>query len=157
MTWRIFEIFSLTFPGSPWLFKILISPGFPGSPGLSEPYETPFNKSKDLYSNTLVESGFKYKITFQKQQNTATVTNNTKNRKRKIIWFNSPFSLFQQISVKYFLVYWANNSQRRFSYINCSTVEQWNLSKADTYGTEVFVRFREVSAFERFELKSSQI
>ena len=38
MTWRIFEIFSLTFPGSPWLFKILIiSPGFPGSPGLSEP------------------------------------------------------------------------------------------------------------------------
>ena len=34
---------------------------------------------------------------------------------------------------------------------------QWNLSKADTYGTEVFVRFREVSALERFELKSSQI
>ena len=34
---------------------------------------------------------------------------------------------------------------------------QWNLSKANTYGTEVFVRFREVSALERFELKSSQI
>ena len=34
---------------------------------------------------------------------------------------------------------------------------QWNLSKADTYGTEVFVHFREVSALERFELKSSQI
>ena len=34
---------------------------------------------------------------------------------------------------------------------------QWNLSKADTYGTEVFVRFREVSTLERFELKSSQI
>ena len=34
---------------------------------------------------------------------------------------------------------------------------QWNLSKADTYGTEVFVRFRKVSAFERFGLKSSQI
>ena len=34
---------------------------------------------------------------------------------------------------------------------------QWNLSKADTYGTEVFVRFREVSALESFELKSSQI
>ena len=33
----------------------------------------------------------------------------------------------------------------------------WNLSKADTYGTEVFVRFREVCALERFELKSSQI
>ena len=34
---------------------------------------------------------------------------------------------------------------------------QWNLSKADTYGTKVFVRFGEVSALERFELKSSQI
>ena len=29
--------------------------------------------------------------------------------------------------------------------------------KGDTYGTEVFVRFREVFALERFELKSSQI
>ena len=34
---------------------------------------------------------------------------------------------------------------------------QWNLSKADTYGTEVFVDLREVSALEMFELKSSQI
>ena len=34
---------------------------------------------------------------------------------------------------------------------------QWNLSKADTYGTEVSVRFREVSTLERFELKTSQI
>ena len=34
---------------------------------------------------------------------------------------------------------------------------QWNLSKADTYGAEVFVCFIEVSALERFELKSSQI
>ena len=55
--------------------------------------ETAFNKSKDLYNNALAQSGFKHKITFQKQQNTSTVTNNTKNRKRKIIWFNPPFSL----------------------------------------------------------------
>ena len=41
----------------------------------------------------MAESGFEHKITFQKQQNTSTVTNNTKNRKRKIIWFNPPFSL----------------------------------------------------------------
>ena len=34
---------------------------------------------------------------------------------------------------------------------------EWTLSKADTYGTEVFVYFREVSALEKFELKSSQI
>ena len=36
-------------------------------------------------------------------------------------------------------------------------VVQWNLYKVDTYETEVFVRFREVSTLERFELKSSQI
>ena len=36
-------------------------------------------------------------------------------------------------------------------------VVQWNLSKADTYEAEVFVHFRELSALERFELKSSQI
>ena len=34
---------------------------------------------------------------------------------------------------------------------------EWNLSKADTCGTEVFVRFREVSSLEKFELRSSQI
>ena len=34
---------------------------------------------------------------------------------------------------------------------------QWNFSKADTYGTDVFVCFREVSTLERFKLKSSQI
>ena len=34
---------------------------------------------------------------------------------------------------------------------------QWNLSNADTYGAEVFVRLREVPALERSELKSSQI
>ena len=38
-----------------------------------------------------------------------------------------------------------------------SIIIQWNLSKADTYGTELIVRFKEVSALERFELKSSQI
>ena len=55
--------------------------------------ETTFNKSKDSYNNALVESGFEHKIAFQKQQNTSTVANNTKNRKRNIIWFNPPFSL----------------------------------------------------------------
>ena len=54
---------------------------------------TTFNKSKDLYNNTLAESEFDHKITFQKQQNTSTVANNTKNRKMKIIWFNPPISL----------------------------------------------------------------
>ena len=46
-----------------------------------------------MYNNELAKSGFKHKITFQKQQNTSRVTNNTKNRKIKNIWFNQPFSL----------------------------------------------------------------
>ena len=41
----------------------------------------------------MAESGFKQKITFQKQKNTSTVANNTKNRERKIILFNPPFIL----------------------------------------------------------------
>ena len=41
--------------------------------------------------------------------------------------------------------------------LNNFIVLQWNFSKADTYGTEPFVRFREVSALKRFELKSFQI
>ena len=41
--------------------------------------------------------------------------------------------------------------------LNNFIVLQWNFSEADTYGTELFVRFREVSALKRFELKSSQI
>ena len=66
--------------------------------------ETTFNKSKDLYNNTLAESGFEHRITFRKQQNTSSVANNTKNRKRKIIWFNPPFSLnvLKNIGKKFF-------------------------------------------------------
>ena len=41
--------------------------------------ETTFNKSKDLYNSALAESGFEHKITFQKQQNKSTITNDTKN------------------------------------------------------------------------------
>ena len=48
---------------------------------------------KDLYNSALGESGFKHKTTFQQHQNAAIVTSNTKNRKRKIIWFNPRYSL----------------------------------------------------------------
>ena len=41
----------------------------------------------------MTERGFKYKITFQKQENTSTITNNAKKRKIKITWFNPPFGL----------------------------------------------------------------
>ena len=61
--------------------------------------ETTFNKSNCLYSNALFESGIKHKITFQHQQNTSIVTNNTKYRKRKIIWFNPPCSLIVSTNI----------------------------------------------------------
>ena len=44
--------------------------------------ETIFKMSKDLCSNTLAESGFKHKITFQQQKDIFTVTNNTKLKKK---------------------------------------------------------------------------
>ena len=36
-------------------------------------------------------------------------------------------------------------------------LRKYSGTSLNTYGTDVFVRFREVSALERFELKSSQI
>ena len=93
--------------------------------------KTTFNKSKDLYNNALVESGFKNKIiTFQQQQNTSTVTNNTKNRKRKIRLYgltHHTVLMLQQISVKNSLAYWVNISQKRIGFINCSTAIMFRL------------------------------
>ena len=52
----------------------------------------------------MAESGFKYQITFQKKENTSTITNNTKKKKKRNIWFNPPFSLnvSTNISKKFF-------------------------------------------------------
>ena len=47
---------------------------------------------KDLDNNTLAGRGFKRKITFQQQKDISRVKNNTKNRERKIIWFDPPYS-----------------------------------------------------------------
>ena len=44
--------------------------------------ETTFKMSKDLCRNTLAESGFKHKITFQQHKDIFTVTNNTKLEKK---------------------------------------------------------------------------
>ena len=85
--------------------------------------KTTFNKSKDLYDNALAESGFKYKITFQKQQNTSTITNNTKKENERLYDLTHHLvSMFQQISVKNSSAYVVNISQKRISFINSSTV-----------------------------------
>ena len=61
--------------------------------------KTTFDKSKYLYTNPLAESEFKHKITFQKQQNISKVKNNTKNRKRRIIWFTPLYNLNVSINI----------------------------------------------------------
>ena len=49
-----------------------------------------FDNSKDLYNNALSSSGFKDKIKFNPDFNKNICRN--KNRKRKIMWFNLPYS-----------------------------------------------------------------
>ena len=78
--------------------------------------------------------------TFQLQISTRIFGNDPKERKRKV-----------SLLFRYYLICFKYASLYNLIKL------QWNLSKADTYGTEVFVHFREVSALERFELKSSQI
>ena len=71
---------------------------------------TTFNRSKNLYNIVFAEKGFKRKIVFQKQKNTSTVTNNTKNRiilnlRIKIIL------IFQHMLVEDYSTYWVNFPQ----------------------------------------------
>ena len=53
-------------------------------------HKSVFDNSKDLYNNALASSGFKDKIKFYPDFNKNISRN--KNRKRKIIWFNFPYS-----------------------------------------------------------------
>ena len=56
-----------------------------------------FNNSKDLYNNALSSSGFKDKIKFNPDFNKNICRN--KNRKRKIMWFNPPYSSNVSINI----------------------------------------------------------
>ena len=50
--------------------------------------ENEFNKAKPLYKSALKSSGFNYSIKFK-----APAENARRNRNRKVIWFNPPYSL----------------------------------------------------------------
>ena len=50
--------------------------------------ENEFNKAKPLYESALKNSGFIYSMKFE-----APVENTRRNRNRKVIWFNPPYSL----------------------------------------------------------------
>ena len=66
------------------------------------PDETTFNKSKDLYNNALAESGFKYKITFQKTGKYLHNNKITPKKEKEILYglIHHLVSMFPQISVK---------------------------------------------------------
>ena len=49
--------------------------------------EDEFKRAKPLYENALKESGYKAKMKYETSENT-----NSRNRQRKILWFNPPFS-----------------------------------------------------------------
>ena len=49
--------------------------------------EDEFKKAKPLYENALKESGYKAEMKYEASENI-----NNRNRHRKMIWFNPPFS-----------------------------------------------------------------
>ena len=53
--------------------------------------ETVFNNSKELFNNALFNSGFDHKIKFQPFTENKDLSRD-KNRGRKIVWFNPPYS-----------------------------------------------------------------
>ena len=54
--------------------------------------ENVFNDAAKLYHDALKESGFNYNLKYSKTPGKNAETETKKNRKRKIIWFNPPFS-----------------------------------------------------------------
>ena len=53
--------------------------------------KTVFNNSKELFNNTLFNSGFDHKIKFQPLTENKDLSRD-KNRGRNIVWFNPPYS-----------------------------------------------------------------
>ena len=50
-----------------------------------------FDKHKKEYQNALDSSGYKHKLSYNKEKVDSKPRNKNKNRKRKIIWFNPPY------------------------------------------------------------------
>ena len=64
--------------------------------------ETIFNESKEIYQKALEKSG--YRQTLKYHPSNENVSNNKRNRKRNVIWFNPPFSANVKTKVgNYFL------------------------------------------------------
>ena len=65
--------------------------------------ETIFNESKEIYQKALEKSG--YRQTLKYHPSNENVSNNKRNRKRNVIWFNPPFSANVKTKVgNYFLI-----------------------------------------------------
>ena len=53
--------------------------------------ETIFNESKEIYQKALEKSGYRQNLKYHPANEN--VSNNKRNRKRNVIWFNPPFSV----------------------------------------------------------------
>ena len=63
------------------------------------------------------------KVTFQQQKDVSAATNNTKNRKRKIIWFDPPYRLnISRNTDKKFFILLDKPFPKCISFIDCSTL-----------------------------------
>ena len=72
--------------------------------------ETIFNESKEIYQKALEKSG--YRQTLKYHPSNENVSNNKRNRKRNVIWFNPPFSA--NVKTK-FRNYFLNFIRKHFS------------------------------------------
>ena len=86
-----------------------------------------FNDAAKLYNDALKESGFNYNLKYSKTPGKNAETETKKNRKRKIKWFNPPFSdnvkrNIGKVFFKFLNKYFPPNSKLN-KIFNCNTIK----------------------------------
>ena len=86
-----------------------------------------FNNAAKLYNDTVKESGFNYNLKYSKTPGNNAETETKKNRKRKIIWFNPPFSKNVKTNIgivffKFLSKHFPPNSKLN-KIFNCNTIK----------------------------------
>ena len=74
--------------------------------------ENEFNKAKPLYKSALKSSGFNYSIKFK-----TPAENARRNRNRKVIWFNPPYSLNVKTNIGKVFLKFSESCKKTFSQV----------------------------------------
>ena len=83
--------------------------------------ETIFNESKEIYQKALEKSGYQQTLKYHPWNEN--FSNNKRNRKRNVIWFNLPFSANVKKNVRdYFLNLIRTHFRHVINLVNCSIV-----------------------------------